>query len=89
MSAWREAYSPALNIEEAALLSALPRHMAVGAALKHALEGDADTEKKQRLAKPAFQSPESQPPLKKEREEPRVRAALRHVVTNGRGGSRS
>ena len=34
MSLWKDARSPALKTEEAALLTALPRHRAQGAALK-------------------------------------------------------
>lgn len=34
MSLWKDAKSPALKTEEAALLTALPRHTAGGAALK-------------------------------------------------------
>lgn len=34
MSLWKDAKSPALKTEEAALLTALPRHKAGGAALK-------------------------------------------------------
>ncbi len=34
MSLWKDAKSPALKTEEAALLTAMPRHMAGGAALK-------------------------------------------------------
>ena len=34
MSLWKDAKSPALKTEEAALLTALPRHNAGGAALK-------------------------------------------------------
>ena len=38
MSLWKDAQSPALKTEEAALLTALPRHMAAGgAALKTVL----------------------------------------------------
>lgn len=37
MSLWKDAQSPALKTEEAALLTALPRHRAQGAALKTVL----------------------------------------------------
>ena len=37
MSLWKDAQSPALKTEEAALLTALPRHRARGAALKTVL----------------------------------------------------
>ena len=38
MSLWKDARSPALKTEEAALLTALPRHRAQGAALKTVLQ---------------------------------------------------
>ena len=38
MSLWKDAQSPALKTEEAALLPALPRHMAQGAALQTVLQ---------------------------------------------------
>ncbi|MBR3741474.1 MAG: hypothetical protein IKN04_13655 [Clostridia bacterium] len=38
MSLWKDAQSPALKTEEAALLPALPRHMAQGAALKTVMQ---------------------------------------------------
>lgn len=39
MSLWKDAQSPALKTEEAALLPAMPRHRAQGAALKTVLQG--------------------------------------------------
>ncbi len=52
MSLWKDAQSPALKTEEAALMTALPRHMAQGAALKTVLRAGKRMEE-MRLSVPA------------------------------------
>lgn len=79
MSAWREAHSPALKTEEAALLPALPRLGTGGAALRQALGAAWGTAKKQRTipVSPRKETTASNEPAA---DPPRVRAALRHAV---------
>ena len=80
MSAWREARSPALKIEEAALLPALPRLGTGGAALKKALEKAPGTGKVQLLPVANAEARDAQAAAPGEHARPRVRAALRHMT---------
>ncbi len=60
MSLWIDAKSPALKTEEAAMLSALPRHWAQGAALKSVMRAGKRMEGMQ-LAAPHAIGPADQP----------------------------
>ena len=79
---WQKAKTPALNIEEAALLPALPRRMDGGAALLGAIR-NADRIKEKQVSGPIFLSAlqeNSQSAQNKPRDVRRTRAALNHVL---------
>ncbi len=83
MSLWKDARSPALKTEEAALLTALPRHRAQGAALKTVLQAGRRMGERQVAAPRAAGSPD-QPAIQTPRAIPaspagRNRAALHQV----------
>ncbi len=64
MSLWKDAKSPALKTEEAALLPALPRRMAGGAALKSVVSRGGTLRKETRLSLPAAAVIGDQPPAR-------------------------
>ena len=76
MSLWIDAKSPALKTEEAAMLSALPRHSAQGAALKSVMRAGKRMEGMQ-LAAPHAIGPADQPAF--QTRNGRKRAALYQV----------
>ena len=63
MSLWKDAQSPALKTEEAALMTALPRHMAQGAALKTVLRAGKRMEE-MRLSGPVAAGAGDQPTVR-------------------------
>ena len=82
MSNWNEAKNPALKMEEAAMLPALPRSMAGGAALKEVM-GSAEGMANIQLSEPKSMDKNEKPSLTGEKQNvvrrPGMLGALRQV----------